>query len=63
MNYSPKAAGRFVVARGQPAKLLEATEKAFDFVVVAVEVTGKQTLAAVLLAEKHGIRPDRSNYD
>ena len=50
MDHSQEAAGRFFVAGGQPAKLLEAAEKAFNFVAVAVEVAvNKPRDFAVLL--------------
>jgi len=38
MEHSQKAAGRFVVARGQAAELFEAAEKPLDFVSVAVQI-------------------------
>ena len=44
MKHSQKAAGGLVVARSQPAKLLEATEQAFDFVAVAVQVAVNHAL-------------------
>ena len=39
MKHSQKAAGGLVVARGQTAKLLEAAEKALDFIAVPAQVT------------------------
>ena len=44
MKHSQKAAGGLVTARSQPAKLLEATEKAFDFIAVAVQVAVNHAL-------------------
>lgn len=62
MDHSQEAAGRFIVAGGQAAKLLEATEKALDFVAVAVEITVNHALdEAVLFAGNHGLRPDGSH--
>jgi hypothetical protein len=58
MHHSQEAARCFIVARGQPAELLEATEKAFDFVAVAVQVTVNHALdEAVLFAGNHGLGP------
>lgn len=59
MHHSQEAAGRFIVARGQPAELLEAAEKAFDFVAVAVEVAVNHALdEAILFAWNHGLGTD-----
>lgn len=59
MHHSQEAASRFIVARGQPAKLLEATEKAFDFGAVAVEVAVNHALEqAVFFTGNHDVGPD-----
>ena len=51
MKHSQKAAGGLVVARGQTAKLLEAAEKALDFIAVPVQVAVNHALdEAVFLA-------------
>ena len=51
MKHSQKAAGGLVVARGQTAKLLEAAEKALDFIAVPVQVAVNDALdEAVFLA-------------
>ena len=50
MQHSQEAAGRFIVACGQPAKLLQATEKALDFVAVSIQISVNHALdEAVLL--------------
>ena len=57
MDHSQEAAGRFFVAGGQPAKLLEAAEKAFNFVAVAVEVAvNKPRDFAVLFTGNNNLR-------
>ena len=51
MKHSQKAAGGLVVARGQTAELLEAAEKALDFIAVPVQVAVNYALdEAVFLA-------------
>lgn len=61
MDHSQEAAGRFIVTRGHAAKLLEATEKAFHFIPVAVQVTVKHTLdQAAFFAWNHGVSPNGS---
>lgn len=56
MYHSQKAAGRFIVARGQSSKLLEATKKAFDFIAVAVKISVNHPLdKAVFFAWNHGL--------
>nr|WP_246289703.1 hypothetical protein [Hymenobacter terrestris] len=44
-----ETAGCFIIARGQAAKLLEAAEKAFDFVAVAVQVAVNHALHEAIL--------------
>ena len=44
MQHSQEAAGRFILARGQPTKLLGATKKAFDFVALAVAIAVNNAL-------------------
>jgi hypothetical protein len=59
MDNSYESAGVFFVARGQPTKLLMATEKAFDF--FAVQVTaGKANDFAVLFARNDAVVPTAS---
>ena len=54
MHHSQEAAGGFIVARGQPAKLLQATEKALDFVAVSIQISVNHALKeAVLFAWNH----------
>ena len=56
MDHSQEAAVRFIVAGGQPTKLLQATEKAFDFVAVPVQISVNHPLnEAVLFAGNHGL--------
>jgi len=49
MQHSQKAAGCLIIARGQAAKLLEATEKALDFVAVAVRILVNHPLQHMIL--------------
>ena len=59
MYHSQEAASRFIVTCGQPAKLLEATKKAFDFVAVPVEVSVNYALdEAILFTGNHGLGPE-----
>ena len=59
MYHSQEAASRFIVTCGQPAKLLEATKKAFDFVAVPVEILVNNALdEAILFAWNHGLGTD-----
>ncbi len=56
MDHSQKAAGRFIVTCGQPAKLLKATEKAFDFVAVPVQISVNHPLnKAVFFTRNYGL--------
>lgn len=62
LHHCQEAAGRFVVARGQAAKLLEATEKALDFAAVAISVTVNQAVRKpILFARNFGFRPQRGH--
>ena len=59
MHHSQEAASCFIVARGQPAKLLETTEKAFDFVAVAIQMAVNYALdEAILFAGNHALGTD-----
>ena len=56
MERYQQSAGRFNVARGQPAKLLEAAEKAFEFVAVPVQIPVNHPLnETVFFAGNHGL--------
>ena len=59
MDHSQEATSGFIVARGQPAKLLEATKKGFDFVAVPVKISANHALnEAILFTGNHGLGPD-----
>jgi hypothetical protein len=63
MHHSQKAASRFIVARCQPAKLFETTEKAFNFVAVAVEISVNHALdQAILFAGNHRLSPNSGHF-
>lgn len=60
MHHSKKAAGRFFIACRQSAELLAASEKAFDFVAIAVQVALDQPdNAAALFAGNDDLRAQR----
>ena len=64
MHHSQKAARRFIVARGQSAELLEATEKAPHFIAVPVQVLVNHALdEAVLFAGNDGLGTDGGHTD
>jgi len=55
MDHSQETTGRFVVARGQTAKLFETTEKALDFIAVTIQIAVNRALTkAILFARNHG---------
>lgn len=58
MYHAEEAAGRFVVARSQTAKLFGETEKALDLVAVAVQIAVNQARdQPALFAGNHGRGP------
>lgn len=59
MHHAQEAAGGFIVARGQASKLLEATEKAFHFVPVAVQIAVNHAVSqAILFTGNHDVGTD-----